>query len=113
GDAGDLQRSAILLGSGTFIARFAQLVAGRNKALRARLLAALHVIGSSAGLISKARAAIIAALCLGVGRRGRGDQAGESERGSRNDREGRGKTSERGELIGHGRGSFRFVVQPF
>jgi len=33
GDAGDLQRGAELLGSGAFIACFAQLLAGRNKAL--------------------------------------------------------------------------------
>src|SRR3546814_15157974 len=72
----------------------------------------LDAVGGDRRLFGKAGAAIIAAR-LGISGARRGDQASEGERRSRDDGESGGKAAERGELIGHGRGSFRFFVQPF
>ena len=65
------------------------------------------------GLFGQTGAAVIAVRRLGVSGRSRSHQAGESESRSTDDSECSRETAERGELIGHGRGSFRFVVQPF
>src|SRR3546814_13142219 len=104
GDAGDLERGAELLGGGAFVARFAQLLAGRNEAFGARLLAALDAVRGDMRLFGKAGAAIIAAR-LGISGARRGDQASEGERRSRDDGESGGKAAEKiGRASGRARG---------
>src|SRR3546814_5206654 len=84
-----------------FVACFAQLLAGRNEALGARLLAAFDAARGDMRLFGEAGAAIIAAR-LGISGARRGDQAGEGKRRGGDDGKGGGKAAERGELIGHG-----------
>src|SRR3546814_9232225 len=74
-----------------FVACFAQLLAGRNEALGARLLAAFDAARGDMRLFGEAGAAIIAAR-LGISGARRGDQAGEGERRGGDD--GKGGRSE-------------------
>ena len=76
GDAGDLQRGAELLGGSAFVAGFAKLLAGRNKALGARLLGAFDAASGDMGLFGQTGAAIITARLSVSGGCGC-DQAGE------------------------------------